>query len=538
MAGVGGRPARPIAIRASLSHKIFLSVVFTLLFIAALSVFLSTSPSNMNGDRDPALGSLHQLRPYMSRTFLALKSDPLRIRLDLITKQATDHIALVNAYSSYARKLKIDNSRLLRTFLDVSSNFTSIIDSYDQDNKNTTDTNEDAVRALEKDVKDRAKLARLLISESKEPFDTNLKIQKLRDTIFAVKEQLNRAKKLGATSSAIAAGSTPKSLHCLAMRLVDERVSNGATYVNYYKKLAASASVYLQDPDLYHYAIFSDNVIAVSVVVNSVIKNADEPKKLVFHIVTDRMNLAAFQVWFMKRKLPLDAKMEVQSIADFEFLKSSYAPIISIIEDGRWDLNLLEHLKFYLPQMYPKLHRIVYLEDDVVVQSDLASLWKVDLEGRVNGAVEMCFGPFKRFTRYVNFSSPVIRERFNPKACAWGFGVNVFDLDVWRRDKLTGDYHKYMELNKDSSLWDIGKTLPVGLMTFYGNTKSLEKTWHVMGLGYNPSISLDEIGNAAVIHFNGDMKPWLDVAMNQYKNLWMKYVDSDMEYLQLCNFGI
>jgi len=322
------------------------------------------------------------------------------------------------------------------------------------------------------------------------------------------------------------------------MRLVDERVSNGATYVNYYKKLAASASVYLQDPDLYHYAIFSDNVIAVSVVVNSVIKNADEPKKLVFHIVTDRMNLAAFQVWFMKRKLPLDAKMEVQSIADFEFLESSYAPIISIIEDGRWDLNLLEHLKFYLPQMHPKLHRIVYLEDDVVVQSDLASLWKVDLEGRVNGAVEMCFGPFKRFTRYVNFSSPVIRERFNPKACAWGFGVNVFDLDVWRRDKLTGDYHKYMELNKDSSLWDIGKTLPVGLMTFYGNTKSLEKTWHVMGLGYNPSISLDEIGNAAVIHFNGDMKPWLDVAMNQYKNLWMKYVDSDMEYLQLCNFGI
>jgi lipopolysaccharide biosynthesis glycosyltransferase len=31
---------------------------------------------------------------------------------------------------------------------------------------------------------------------------------------------------------------------------------------------------------------------------------------------------------------------------------------------------------------------------------------------------------------------------------------------------------------------------------------------------------VDEISNAAVIHYNGNMKPWLDIAMNQYKNLW------------------
>ncbi|KAL5125988.1 Galacturonosyltransferase 8 [Glycine soja] len=33
--------------------------------------------------------------------------------------------------------------------------------------------------------------------------------------------------------------------------------------------------------------------------------------------------------------------------------------------------------------------------------------------------------------------------------------------------------------------------------------------------GYNPSISMDEIRNAAVVHFNGNMKPWLDIAMIQ-----------------------
>lgn len=52
----------------------------------------------------------------------------------------------------------------------------------------------------------------------------------------------------------------------------------------------------IEDPKLYHYAIFSDNVLAASVVLNSAVKNAKEPWKHVFHVVTDRMNLGAMQV--------------------------------------------------------------------------------------------------------------------------------------------------------------------------------------------------------------------------------------------------
>lgn len=49
---------------------------------------------------------------------------------------------------------------------------------------------------------------------------------------------------------------------------------------------------------------------------------------------------------------------------------------------------------------------------------------------------------------------------------------------------------------------------------------------------------MDEINKAAVIHYNGNMKPWLDIAMNQYKSLWTNYVDNDMEFVQVCNFGL
>jgi len=62
--------------------------------------------------------------------------------------------------------------------------------------------------------------------------------------------------------------------------------------------------------------------------------------------------------------------------------------------------------------------------------------------------------------------------------------------------------------------------------------------WISHGLGYNPSISPEAIRSAAAIHFDGNMKPWLDVALNQYKAPWTKYVDTEMEFLTLCNFGL
>ncbi|KAK4751313.1 hypothetical protein SAY87_004795 [Trapa incisa] len=72
-------------------------------------------------------------------------------------------------------------------------------------------------------------------------------------------------------------------------------------------------------------------------------------------------------------------------------------------------------------------------DDDIVIQRDLSSLWKIDLEGHVNGAVETCRGEdewvmSKRFKNYFNFSHPLIAKHLDPEECAWAYGMNVFDL--------------------------------------------------------------------------------------------------------------
>lgn len=553
--GGGGLGLGGFSLRSFFSYRIFVSAMFSLLFIATLSVLLTTNPTTPHHDSAlPTTGNA-----YVHRTFLALKSDPLKTRLDLIYKQASDHMTLVNAYAAYARKLKLDISRQLRLFNDLASDISDLqlkpsyrTSLFESDGP----VDEDVLRQFEKEVKDKVKTARAMVAEAKENYDTQLKIQKLKDTIFAVNELLTKAKKNGAFASLIAAKSVPKSLHCLAMRLVGERISNPEKYRD------EGPRPEFEDPSLYHYAIFSDNVIAVSVVVRSVVKNAAEPWKHVFHVVTDRMNLAAMKVWFKMRPAEGGAHVEVKAVEDYTFLNSSYVPVLRQLESAKLQkfyfenreenatkdannmkfrnpkyLSMLNHLRFYLPEMYPKLHKILFLDDDVVVQKDLTGLWKIDLDGKVNGAVETCFGSFHRYAQYLNFSHPLIREKFNPKACAWAYGMNIFDLDAWRREKSTEQYHYWQTLNEDRTLWRLG-TLPPGLITFYSTTKSLDKSWHVLGLGYNPSISMDEINKAAVVHYNGNMKPWLDIAMNQYKSLWTKYVDNDMEFVQMCNFGL
>nr|DAD31590.1 TPA_asm: hypothetical protein HUJ06_010441 [Nelumbo nucifera] len=465
--GGGGTVGAGGPLRSFFSYRIFVSAMFTLLFLVTLSVLFTTNPSTNHHDSVlPSTGP--PVQAYVHRTFLALKSDPLRTRVDLIRKQANDHIALVNAYAAYARRLKLDNSKQLRVFEDLARNFSDLL---------TRPTyraallepvgaiEENVLRQFEKEVKDKVKIARQLIGEAKDSFDNQLKIQKLKDTIFAVNEQLTKAKKQGAFSSLIAAKSIPKSLHCLAMRLVEERIAHPEKYKDVGPKPE------FEDPSLYHYAIFSDNVIAASVVVNSVVKNAEEPWKHVFHVVTDKMNLAAMQVWFTMRPVEGGAHVEVKAVEDYKFLNSSYVPVLKQLESANLQrfyfenraenatkdtnnmkfrnpkyLSMLNHLRFYLPEMYPNLHRILFLDDDVVVQKDLTGLWKIDMDGKVNGAVETCFGSFHRYAQYMNFSHPLIRERFNPKACAWAYGMNFFDLDAWRREKCTEEYHYWQSL--------------------------------------------------------------------------------------------
>ncbi|KAL3624999.1 putative galacturonosyltransferase 4 [Castilleja foliolosa] len=406
---------------------------------------------------------------------------------------------------------------------------------------------------LPKNAHDKMKAMDQTLSKGKQIHDDCAAVvKKLRAMLHLAEDQLQVHRKQTLFLTQLTAKTMPKGLHCLPLRL-----STDYFMLNKSKRHFPNKEK-LDDPKLYHYTLFSDNVLAAAVVVNSTITHAKDPSKHVFHIVTDRLNYAAMRMWFLANP-PGEATLNVQNVEEFTWLNSSYSPVLkqlgtpSMIDyyfknhhAEKTDPNLkfrnpkylsiMNHLRFYLPEIFPKLDKVLFLDDDVVVQKDLTGLWALDIKGKVIGVVETCGHSFHRFDRYLNFSNPLISRNFNPRACGWAFGMNVFDLDEWRKQNITDVYHKWQNLNEDRLLWKLG-TLPPGLITFWNRTYALDESWHVLGLGYNPNVSQKDIERAAVIHYNGNLKPWLEIGIPKFRSYWQKFVDYNHQFLRECNIA-
>ncbi|KAG4402182.1 hypothetical protein AAZX31_02G135500 [Glycine max] len=323
----------------------------------------------------------------------------------------------------------------------------------------------------------------------------------------------------------IAARTAPKGLHCLSMRLTAEYFSLRPEE----RKLPNENKIH--HPDLYHYAVFSDNVLACAAVVNSTISTAKEQEKLVFHVLTKSLNLPSISMWFLINP-PGKATVHILSIDNFEWSSKYNTYQENNSSDPRYTSEL-NYLRFYLPDIFPALNKIVLFDHDVVVQRDLSELWNINMKGKVIGAIGTCQEgkiPFHRIDMFINLSDPLIGKRFDVNACTWAFGMNLFDLQQWRRHNLTVVYQNYLQMG----LWNIG-SLPLGWLTFYNKTELLDRQWHVLGLGYSSNVDRNEIEQAAVIHYDGLRKPWLDIAMGRYKSYWTKFLNFDNIFLQQCN---
>ncbi|KAL3565731.1 hypothetical protein D5086_033777 [Populus alba] len=273
-------------------------------------------------------------------------------------------------------------------------------------------------------------MALLLFQAQQLHYDSATMIMRLKAKIQVLDEQMGIVNEKSSKYGQIAAEEIPKGLYCIGIRLTTEWFGNPNLQRKKNERMQIQTK--LRDNNLYHFCVFSDNILATSVVVNSTALNSKNPDMVVFHLV-------------------------------------------------------------------------VFLDDDVVVQKDLSGLFSVDLNSNVNGAVETCMETFHRYHKYLNYSHPLIREHFDPDACGWAFGMNVFDLVEWRKRNVTEIYHYWQEKNVDRTLWKLG-TLPPGLLTFYGLTEPLDPSWHVLGLGYT-NVDPHLIEKGAVLHFNGNSKP-------------------------------
>ncbi|CAH8327700.1 unnamed protein product [Eruca vesicaria subsp. sativa] len=438
-----------------------------------------------------------------------------------------------------------------------------------------------------------------LVSDTKNNhYDAKTFALVLRAMIEKFERDIRETKFAELTNKHFAASSIPKGIHCLSLRLTDEYSSNAHAR----RQLPSPEFLpVLSDNSYHHFILSTDNILAASVVVSSAVQSSSKPEKIVFHIITDKKTYAGMHSWFALNSVA-PAIVEVKGVHQFDWLTRENVPVLEAVESHNGLMNyyhgshvaganlsettprrfasklqsrspkyisLLNHLRIYIPELYPNLDKVVFLDDDIVVQRDLAPLWDIDLGGKVNGAVETCRGEdervmSKRLRNYFNFSHPHIAKHLNPEECAWAYGMNVFDLKAWRKTNIRETYHTWLKevikelslsrissyltlllcfgfgfgfeqnLKSNLTMWKLG-TLPPALIAFKGHVHIIDSSWHMLGLGYQSQTNIESISKAAVIHYNGQSKPWLEIGFEHLRPFWTKYVNYSNDFIKNCH---
>ena len=305
------------------------------------------------------------------------------------------------------------------------------------------------------------------------PVNCNNVDKKFRQLVDLTEDEANFHTKQSAFLYKLAVHTMPKSLHCLSMRLTVAHFQNPSV------GLDDSVTEKFVDPDMYHYVMFSNNVLASSVAINSTVLHAkvcsfrgsfcpfefynfifisvgfndelfffQESKKLVFHVLTDRQNFFAMKLWFIRNTFK-KASIQVLNFEDYNTI-----PGLSLSEEFRVTyqvaklpkmhyktnyISLFSHSHYFLPEIFKTLDKIVVLDDDVIVQQDLSALWRLNMGKMVNGAAEFCAVRLGQLDNYLG------NINFNRTSCAWMSGLNVINLTSWRKLNLSEKFQTMVQ---------------------------------------------------------------------------------------------
>ncbi|KAJ0971449.1 hypothetical protein J5N97_019408 [Dioscorea zingiberensis] len=402
-------------------------------------------------------------------------------------------------------------------------------------------------------------------SEYNQNMDVRAFVRKTKAMIIKMEQNVKSSRLQGLIYRHLASIGIPKSIHCLTLLLAEEYTVNSLARSSLPPPEYAS---HLGDGSYIHIALLTDNILAASVVISSTLTSSTNPENLVFHIVTDKKTYSAMHSWFALNPI-FPAVIEVKGLHQFDWPAHVNALVMETIEEihqsslvhhqqngvneeYRWlealnpsAFSLLNYLRIHLPELFPKLNKVIFLDDDVVVQQDLTALWDLDLKGHVNGAViagelddegyHHCIG--KNYDDYLNFSNPILSSSTlvsERQKCAWLGGMNVFDLEAWRRSNITQTYQHWLKQNRESGfhLWRAGPR-PPSLIAFNGEVQPIDSSWHLSGLGRRmPENEL--LHSSAVLHFSGPRKPWLEIGFSELRALWQKHINYSNEFVRSC----
>ncbi|XP_061570867.1 glycosyltransferase 8 domain-containing protein 2 [Cololabis saira] len=271
---------------------------------------------------------------------------------------------------------------------------------------------------------------------------------------------------------------------------------------------------------------------ATMATINSIISNTGA--SVFFYIVTLRDAVRLTRRYIEKTKL----KGIQYKILEFNpmVLQGKVKP-----DSSRPDLlHPLNFVRLYLPLLDISHKRVIYVDDDVIVQGDIKDLFHVQLKsGHAAAFASDCdlppthemvrsIGMQTTYMGFLDYRKQEVKDlAINPNDCSFNPGVFVADIKEWREQKITKQLERWMEMNFRLNIYSSamagGVVTPPMLIVFHDKYTTLDPLWHVRHLGWSPDARYSEnfLQEVHLLHWNGPFKPWNYPAV--HLDLWEKW---------------
>ena len=188
------------------------------------------------------------------------------------------------------------------------------------------------------------------------------------------------------------------------------------------------------------------------------------------------------------------------------------------------------YFKLLIPEMLPaSLHKAIWLDSDLVVTADLAWLWDSDLAGQHALAVQ---DPGVPLVSSRNGVADHKQLGIASEAKYFNAGVMLVDLDLWRKDHIPERVIEYLRVHRDSVVFWDQEGLNAVLAGHWGE---LDPRWNQNASRDSAksqrhstadTSGLESSCDPWIIHFAGNLKPWIYPCSRSSDAIYFRYLDS------------
>ena len=239
------------------------------------------------------------------------------------------------------------------------------------------------------------------------------------------------------------------------------------------------------------------------------------------------------RVHVMQRQLPIELRQKIERSTRPGAVEINWIDIgTNHLQSLRATLrsfdtvSLESYYRLLLPDVLPQdLDKVIYLDSDLVVISDLSRLWDMD----VTATSLFAASELAPSSRLVSSSAGIRLYRelgLSPDLKFFNSGVMLINLRKWRQDRVALRAFVYLEAAMQYLRWHDQEALNAVLA---GDWNELDPRWNVtMHLFRADSKSAQSrrlLREPYIVHFNSAIKPWQRDFSLGFRELFFQYLD-------------